>query len=77
MCGKCVIAELKTYFTEVCGSAKESVLHPLFFFIYAFDSDVPPFKKGPIQQCPWKTLQGWEKMKKQKGSSREESKSGK
>lgn len=49
--GKCVIAELRTYFTEACGSAKESVLHPLFF-IYAFGSDMQPFKKGPIQQCP-------------------------
>lgn len=49
---KCVIAELKTYFTEACGSAKESVLHTLFFFIYAFGSDTQPFKKGPIRRCP-------------------------
>lgn len=52
MCGKCVIAELEIYFTEACGSAKESVLHPLFFFIYNFGSDMQPIEKGPIQLCP-------------------------
>lgn len=36
-----VIAELKTYFTEACGSA-ESILHPLFL-IFAFGSDMQPF----------------------------------
>jgi len=46
MCRKPVIAELKTYFTEGRGSAKESVLYPLFFFI-PLALTLSPSKRAP------------------------------
>lgn len=47
------------------------------YFIYAFSFDMQAFKMDPICQCPWKTLQGWENKKIEKGNSGDENKSGK